>query len=160
MRPADGKHRPRPVASTSVSGERPRTAWKASESAGRGGAHVEAHTQDRNANARKDGVYDPPEVTEAPNASSLMGLSRPTLIDHPEQIIDAANRGAVVKGLVVLVGLPLILITLALIAATFCGVPTAGLVSFAKWLGEALIPLLSLALGYYFGRTQHERQHS
>lgn len=150
MRAEDGKRRPRPVASTSVSGERPRNARKASVSAGHGVDRT------KNRNAGEELPNDLPEIVEAPNSSSLMGLSRPTLIAHEEGIIDALNRGAVVRRLVTIAGIVLIIITLGLIAASFYGAPTAALVA----LATPLISLLSSAMGFYFGRTQRERQHS
>lgn len=157
MRSVDGTRRPRPLTPTSASGERPRIAKKASVSAGRGGTLGPQLSKGlRQTNAGKECVGSPAEITEEPNSSSLMGLSRPELIAY-EEIIDATNRGAIVKSLVNLISLLLVAITLALIAATFIGVPTSGLITYAKWLGALLIPLLSTALGYYFGRTHANR---
>ena len=86
-----------------------------------------------------------------------MGLSQPTLIAYEEGIIDAMNRGAIMKKLMNLISLLLLAVTSALIVATFVGTPTSGLILYAKWLGALLIPLLSTAVGYCFGRTQSNR---
>lgn len=157
MRDVDGTRRPRPLASTTASSERPRTVKKASVSAGRGGTlspRVNGHSLQTNAG--KECVDSQREIIEGPNASSLMGLSQPELIAY-EEIIDAANRGAIVKRLVNHTFLLLAVITLAVIAATLIGVSTSGLITYAKWLGALLIPLLSTAVGYYFGRAQSSR---
>lgn len=162
MRAEDGNRRPRPVASTSVSGERPRNARRASESAGHGVDRKRIGNAGRDRQYESLGIAETPkiteasEITEAPNSSSLIGLSRPTLIPHEEGIIDALNRGAVVRRLVTLVGILLIIITLGIIAATFRGAPTTDLVA----LATPLISLLSSVLGFCFGRAQRDRQHS
>jgi hypothetical protein len=157
MRSVDGIHRRRPLASTSTSSERSRIAKKASVSAGRVGSQGPRVKGQGRANAGKECVDSRKEITEEPNSSSSMGLSQPTLIAYEEGIIDATNRGAIMKKLVNLISLLLIAITSALIVATFVGVPTSGLIIYAKWLGALLIPLLSTAVGYYFGRTQSKR---
>ncbi len=161
MRSKDGMRRPRPVASTSASGERPRTAKKASVSAGRGAMQERtckscgqytisyANTADEHANSQN-------EVIEGPNPSTFMGLRRPTLIPYEEKTLDAMNRGAIAKRLLNLISLIVVVITLALVAATFADVPASGLVAYAKWLVALLIPLFTMALGYYFGRTQQK----
>ena len=87
-----------------------------------------------------------------------MGLSQPELIAY-EEIIDAANRGAIVKRLVNH--------TFLLFGRHHVGrhrrdidrrVDQSSL-PYAKWLGALLIPLLSTAVGYYFGRAQSSRHH-
>src|SRR6266567_888172 len=136
MRSVDGMRRPRPLASTSASGEGPRTAKKASVSAGLGGTSEptseRGHQTNRQTNAIKERVDSRREIIEEPNSSSLMGLSKPELIAYQEEIIDATNRGVIVKRLVNLISLLLVVITLALIAATFIGVSASGLFTYAK----------------------------
>ena len=117
------------------------------------------HQRNHQINAIKECVESQREITEEPNFSSLMGLSKPEFIAYQEEIIDATNRGVIVKRLVNLISLLLVVITLALIAATFIGVPAGGLFTYARWLGELLIPLLGTAVGYYFGRAQSNRHH-
>jgi hypothetical protein len=109
-----------------------------------------------NENADKERVNSQKEIIEGPNSSSFLGLSRPELVPH-EEVIDALNRGMIAKMLLALISAILIATTLALIAATFAGVSAGVLLAYAKWLIPALIPLFTMALGYYFGSAQQPR---
>ena len=133
-------------------------------SAGRGGIQEQTcescgHLPDvlSHANAVKEYANSRSEIIEEANASSFMGLRPPRLIPYEEKAIDAMNRGAIAKRLLNLISLIVVLITLALIAATFVGAQTSDLVAYAKWLVAVLTPLLTLALGYYFGKAQQDR---
>jgi hypothetical protein len=153
MRASGGIRRPRPVTPTSVPGEGPRFAAEAAVSAGRG----DIDRQDYR-NADKERVSREREISEEPNSSSFLGLSHPELLPHNE-VIDAINRGTIAKMLLALIGVLLIATTLALIAATFVGVPVDALASYTKWMMSALIPLFTMALGYYFGSARQHRRN-
>ena len=58
-----------------------------------------------------------------------------------------------------LIGLILVITTIAVVAATFTGVSATVLITYAKWVASALIPLFTMALGYYFGIVQQSRHH-
>jgi hypothetical protein len=160
MRASDGTgtRRPRPVASTSAPGEGPRIAKRATVSTGRGDiSSWEACANcGREENATKEDISSQNEIIEQPNSSSYLGLTRPALIPH-EEVIDALNRGTIAKMLLVLISALLVAMTLALIAATFAGVPASALIAYAKWLIPFLVPLFTMALGYYFGSAQHHQ---
>jgi hypothetical protein len=152
MRASGGVRRPRPVTPTSVPGEGPRIAAEVAVSAGRG----DIDRQDYR-NADKERVSREREISEEPNSSSFVGLSRLELVPHHE-VIDAFNRGTIAKMLLALISVLLIATTLALIAATFADVPVGALTSYAKWMTSALVPLFTMALGYYFGSAQQQRR--
>jgi hypothetical protein len=153
MRASGGIRRPRPVTPTSDPGEGPRIAAEAAVLAGRGGINRQDYR-----NAVKERVSREREISEEPNSSSFLGLSRPELLPHNE-VIDAINRGTIAKMLLALIGVLLIVTTLALIAATFVGVPVGALASYTKWMTSALVPLFTMALGYYFGSAQPHRRN-
>jgi hypothetical protein len=107
------------------------------------------------------GKESPNEIVEPPNESSLLGLRPPPkLIPHEVEIIDARNRGAIATRLLNLLGLILIIITGAVVAATFAHVSATALIAYAKWVVGALISLFTMALGYFFGATQRSRSRN
>jgi hypothetical protein len=158
LRAKDGISRPRPVESASAPYQRPRIAKNASEPAGPGET-IQQTRKSCGCQTNEDYANPQNEITEEPNWSSFKGLSKPTLIPYEERIIDAVTWSTVIRKLVNLTSLLLIVMTLAFVAATFIGISTSGLTTYAKWLGTLLVPLITMALGYYSGKTQSNQRH-
>jgi hypothetical protein len=158
MSSTDGMRRPQPLASTSSSARRTRTAKRASESTELGGAQAIDKIVTRDSRGQRTIDEESPYViVESPNESSSLGLSRPMLIEHEPEVIDARNRGSIATRLLNLIGLILIVTTVAVVAATFTAVPASALITYVEWVASALIPLFTMALGYYFGTAQQTR---
>jgi hypothetical protein len=158
----DGNRRPRPLASTSAPAVESRTAKKVSKSTELGGnAHDPNRKQHHHPDDRDKLGWTaeelPYEIVELPNESSMLGISQPMLVPYEPEVVDAKDRGTIAKRLLSLLGLILILLTIAIVIATFVGVPADLLITYAKWVASALIPLFTMALGYYFGAAQQHR---
>jgi hypothetical protein len=173
MSSTDGKRRPRPLASTSAS-KRSRAAKRAPESAVLGGSKpVENAFGLGKTGAPTDANYSrvgsagrtspneelPNEIVELPNESSSLGLSRPRLMPYEPEVIDARSRGVIATRLLSLLGLIVIITTVAVVVATFTGIPADVLITYSKWVVSALTPMFTMALGFFFGAAQQSRRH-
>jgi hypothetical protein len=173
MSSTDGKSRPRPLASTSAS-NRSRAAKRAPESAELGGTkavedatglgRADVSTLIRKSGEIRTDMQQPgeglaQEIVELPNESSSLGLSRPRLIPYDPEVIDARSRGVIATRLLSLLGLIVVISTVAVVVATFTGDPADVLITYSKWVVSALTPMFTMALGFFFGAAHQSRRH-
>lgn len=99
-----------------------------------------------------------PALSEDPNQDSCRGLDRPRLESHNIEYLNTQARNKAAKYLVIAFFLIVTLQAIALTVCTLAGAPIGELSAYFQYTISAMLSLVTLVVGYFFGARASRRR--